>query len=437
MKIFYFFLVVPFLLYGCNRVAIYEVTAYSSKDEITEIENQVTQTDASIYRFGYPSVLDDMDPMITFEVSTEEFLMYNELPESIEQAVNCIFISTIQDEKTVDSEDDLIPLGLFHVSDNGELNKICTKNDCRIDKYAKCDHISQPSQNSAIWYKEAAYYIGKSMSLESGRVDSYFILRWQDGDTTFEKIFETERYISELYVCNGILYVASPQNMVNDVNIYYAINIEKEIYATIQADGSEYVFGDQYILMYNQAGTFITNPVLKAHTKCCDSIRPGVIRGDEYWFWDNYNIYNVNLAKPEKVNLVIENVGVNYAVCGDYIYYVPNENNERVVLFHYRDKIVEKGKVTLLDTYTPYIGSEKCLYYKQKINSDGSLGKAEQLWQNEDNKWLQGVNTNGNMGKYLSFQTITPGNDGYVRYFTQDHITDGERSWEIGTGIQS
>lgn len=85
----------------------------------------------------------------------------------------------------------------------------------------------------------------------------------ENGADSYEKLFSSDRLLTEIQFHGGILYLKAPRNYVGDNSIYYAVNIDAAVYTEIEVDGSVYRFGKDVIVKIDQTGAYFTNRFLE------------------------------------------------------------------------------------------------------------------------------------------------------------------------------
>ncbi len=177
--------------------------------------------------------------------------------------------------------------------------------------------------HAAVWYGDSLYYIGTTLSRPSGRTVEWFILRWKNGADSYEKLFSSDRLLTEIQFHGGILYLKAPRNYVGDNSIYYAVNIDAAVYTEIEVDGSVYRFGKDVIVKIDQTGAYFTNRFLEPIEKCSGEKYLGQVYGNHYYYLSEKTLYRTAQGTKGKAQKLAENIAA-FTVCDGALFYMPD-----------------------------------------------------------------------------------------------------------------
>lgn len=412
------------LLTGCaDREATIPV------DEEVVVEEDVYKDSDRVYRRLHRTVFEDIEPMITEEVSQEDFWAIYSEADSLGEAVPCIYRTEVRDDRSEN-------IALFHVEDGLKFEKICTYEECRADEGLYCEHLSPPLsyENSAIWYGDCMYYIADYAVPGTKDLYNYMILRWQEGSDHFEKIFEAERFIKDIHVTNGLMYLNAADNLGSGMYSYYILNLDYQVYTEVETAHSDalYLFGEKYIVMYDQEGAHLVSTMLKTGTDVCDSVFPGQISGNYYWYteyekqWE-FTLYRADLRYPGEKVKVMDAIRA-FAVCADMLFYEPSVSSDYQVVFEYRN---EDG-----DGLSGFTNNPDRKIMRARIFNNGTFGTPETAVKTGQKEWIKSWDDYRVIGENFLYVTVTPGNEQDVKWYEHTHIADWQKTREFSVSAE-
>lgn len=394
----------------------------------TVTEDNVVKEPDTVYHWAQPSVFEDMAPVITQKTDPDSFFTEYALPETWEDAVDCFSYQDVV-------EDENLLYGTYYLSGDGEIHKVCTDADCREDLTAVCTHLTSPNTvHSAVWYEDSLYYIGTTVSQPSGKTVEWFILRWKNGADSFEKLFSSDRLLTEIQFHKGILYLKAPRNYVGDNSIYYAVNIDAAVYTEIEVDGSVYRFGKDAIVKIDQTGAYFTNRFLEPTEKCCADKYLGQVYGEYYYYIQEKTLYRTKLGTKGKKQKLLQDVAF-FTVWDTEIYYMPDTGEEAETLFYYQEYESNDGIITITNEKAPYTGFRNRAIWCAQMGSDGQIQENRMVYKPQNNEWIQMYITEYSYGAGVQIKTVTAGDGAYIQYYENHYWIDGNGVRDLGSMV--
>ena len=117
------------------------------------VEDGIRKNGDHIFRYRERTVFEDIEAMITVEVTPEDFWAIYSEADSLGETEQCVYRTAVEDDRIRD-------IGWFYVDDGLKFRKICTDEDCRKDEDAYCHHLvlaysSHSGDYDAVRYGEA------------------------------------------------------------------------------------------------------------------------------------------------------------------------------------------------------------------------------------------------------------------------------------------
>lgn len=389
-------------------------------------DNVVKEPD-TVYHWAQPSVFEDMDPVITQKTDRDSFFTEYALPEAEDDAVDCFSRHSVVEEEN-------LQYGTYYLSSDGETHKACASAACREDLTAVCDHLtSQDMVHAAVWYGDSLYYIGTTLSRPSGRTVEWFLLRWKNGADSYEKLFSSDRLLTEIQFHGGILYLKAPRNYVGDNSIYYAVNIDAAVYTEIEVDGSVYRFGKDAIVKIDQTGAYFTNRFLEPIEKCSGEKYLGQVYGNYYYYLSEKTLYRTAQGTRGKAQKLAENIAA-FTVCDGALFYMPDTGKDAETLFYYQEYAEKDGSIVVTNENAPYTGFRNLVICCADMDSDGRLTKDRVVFQpaEAEQEWIMLYMEDYRYGSAVQIQTVTAGDGQYVQYTKAYYLIDKEGETSLG-----
>ena len=403
------------------------------------VEDGIRKNGDHIFRYGERTVFEDIEAMITTEVSQEDFWAIYSEADSLGKPERCVKRMMTEDDRTRE-------IGWFYVDDGLKFKKICTDEDCRKNDEMPCDHLvlapAAGSFQEMLRYGDSVYFIAPYAVPGNRDIFNYMILRWQDGADYFEKIFEIQRYISDIHISNGLLYVNAPRNLGTEDSVYCILNLDYLVYTTVVTEymDAEYLFGENYIIMYERGGTFTVNSVLKKGNQLLNGNKRGQISGDYFWYKDYesngyYTLYRMDLRHPGEKVKVMEDIR-GFAVCGETLFWQPSVEPGNQIIFSYRNYDVVKGEKIYDEGLTGYGGHDGLKIMRARIFDDMTLGTPETVAEAGQNEWVGSEREWLIIGDKLLYKTVSPGNQEDIRWYEHIYIADWQKTRKFSELVQ-
>lgn len=408
---------------GCDN-------AHNEQNDFTHvmINDDVDKEPNNVYHWAHPSVFEDIPPIITEKTDNDSFMTEYYLPETYSNAVDCFSYHTVVDDEN-------LVYGTYYRSLDGDVNKVCAINDCREDLECICDHLtSQENARNAVWYEDCLYYIGTSLARPSGKTIKWFILRWEDSADSYEKIFESDRLLTEINFYKGIMYVKAPRNFIGDSSLYYAVNIDEEVYTEIEVGTEIYKFSKDAIVKIDNAGAYFTNSLMKPLEKCYEDKYLGQVYGEFYYYIKDKILYRTEQGARGKSQKLMNNVA-SFTVCDELIFYMPDTGKEAEILFYYKEYEFNDGIITITDEKAPYTGFKNRKIWCAEIDSNGQIKNERIVFQPQNNEWIQMYQADYFHGQAIQLKTVTAGDGEYIQYYQNHYLIDMNGALNLGSEV--
>jgi len=433
-KIWLWILPVLLLLTGCANLREEPIPV-----EDVIVEDGIYKNSDQVFRYGERTVFEDIEAMITTEVAPEDFwAIYSEVdsPGKMEQ---CVHRMLLEGDRNRD-------IGWFWIDDGLTFEKICTDKDCRNDNEGSCDHLVLGPivrDEQMLRYGDSVYFIASYVVPGNQNVNTrnYMILRWQNGADYFEKIFETERWISDIHITNGLMYLNAAPNLPSHEPYYFILNLDYMVYTAVKIEytAAEYLFGEKHIVMYDRGGTYTVNSVLKKGNLILKHNFPGQIAGDWYWYKEYeskgyYFLYRIDLRSPREKVMVMEDI-LDFAVCGETLFWQPSVGRYFQMLFDYRNSQIVDGVKVYDEGLTGFGGHEDLKIMRARIFKDMSLSTPETVVKAGKNEWVMSSENWATLGNKLLYRTVTPGNCEDIKWYEHIYIADWQKTRKFSERI--
>jgi len=408
---------------GCDKTPI-ESTDFTH----AVIEEDIEKEPNNVYHWAHPSVFEDIPPIITETTDNDSFLTEYYWPETWSDAVDCFSYHAIVDDEN-------LVYGTYYRSSDGDVDKVCAIADCRSNSDHICDHLtSQLNAHSAVWYEDCLYYFGTTLARPSGKTIKWFVLRWEKEADLYEKIFESDRLLTEINFHKGIMYVKAPRNFIGDSSLYYAVNINEEIYTEIEVGTEVYKFSKDAIVRIDNTGAYFTNSLMKPLEHCYDDKYLGQVYGEFYYYIKDSILYRTEQGSRGKSQKLISNVAA-FTVCDGIIYYMPDTGNEAETLFYYKEYEFNDGVITITDDKAPYIGFKNRKIWCAEIDSTGRIKNERIVYQPQNNEWIIMYQADYYHGQAIQIITVTAGDGEYIQYYKNHYLIDMNGALNLGSEV--
>jgi len=418
-----------FLLMGCANLREEPIPV-----EDVIVEDGVYKNSDKVFRYGERTVFEDIEAMITTEVTQEDFWAIYSEADSPGKPERCVKRMMTEDDRTRE-------IGWFYVEKGLKFQKICTDADCRGDDEMPCDHlVLDPAAGSfqeMLRYGDSVYFIAPYAVPGNRNIFNYMILRWQDGADHFEKVFEAQRYLSDIHISNGLLYVNAARNLGTEDTVYCILNLDYLVYTTVVTEymDAEYLFGENHIIMYERGGIFAVNSVLKKGNLLLNGNKRGHIEGDYFWYKDYesngyYTLYRMDLRHPGEKVKVMEDIR-GFAVCGETLFWQPSVESGNQMIFSYRNYEVVKGEKIYDEGLTGYGGHDGLKIMRARIFEDMTLGTPKTVAEAGQNEWIGSEREWLIIGDKLLYKTVSPGNQEDIKWYEHTYIADWQKTRKL------
>ena len=118
-----------FLLTGCANLSEEPIPV----DDVI-VEDGVYKNSDKVFRYGERTVFEDIEAMITTEVTQEDFWAVYSEADILGKPERCV-------KRMMTVEDRTREIGWFYVEKGLKFRKICTDAECREDEETTCDHL--------------------------------------------------------------------------------------------------------------------------------------------------------------------------------------------------------------------------------------------------------------------------------------------------------
>lgn len=394
------------------------------------VEDGVYRNSDHVFRWGERTVFENIEAMITTEVAPEDFWAIYSEADILGETASCV-------HRLVPEENRNREIGWFWIDDGLKFKKICTDKECRKDNDAACDHLmleAGADENDILRYGDSVYFLASYMVPgNSIGIRNYMVLRWQDGADHFEKIFEAERWISDIHITNGLMYLNAAPNLPTQEPYYFILNPDYLVYTAVKIEytAAQYIFGERHIVMYDRGDTYTVNSVLKKGNLILNHNFPGQISGDWYWYREyeskgDYILYRMDLRHPGEKIMVMEDI-LDFAVCGETLFWQPSVKGEFQIIFSYRNSQIIDGVKVYDEGLTGFGGHEDLKIMRATIFGDMTLGTPETVAEAGQNEWIRSSQEWAVLGDKLLYETVSPGNSEDIKWYEHAYIADWQK----------
>ncbi len=257
-----------------------------------ERDESLYYEDNTVFHIGLYNEMQLLIPRVPDPVPPEEFTEAYGPILSEGSSVDCVRREQIGVEKP-------LSLGLFYPEEDGSLSKVCTDPGCRADPSLPCDHLTTPY--SAVRYGDAVYF-AVDFRVPEGNPPQFAVLEWKIGGGNFDKLFESEDPIFDLFAVNGILYIRTAPNLEGAGSVWYAVRMDREIAVEIPVRGI-LLFGENGIVEVGDGGVTLLDELLYPVRTLLGERTFGAVAGGYFWYVGGNALWRIPLedrAKPEK-----------------------------------------------------------------------------------------------------------------------------------------
>lgn len=414
------------LCVGCTQNTVSHDFAIDSTKRV--LESDVEKEPDNIYHWAIPSVFEDIQPIISEQTDNDSFMTEYKLPDTWSSAIDCFSFHSVIDDKNLIH-------GTYYQDSNNNIQKICTIADCRDNTNEICEHLtSQENPHCAVWYEDYCYYIGSTLERPSGHTIKWFILRWKNGSSSYEKIFESDRVLSGIYFHKGIMYVYSPRNFKGDISLYYAVNVSEKVYTEIEVGSETYQFCKDSIVRIDAAGTYFTDSLLNPIEQCYLGKYLGQVDGEFYYYLEDAVLYHTERGMHGKAQKLMNNVA-NFSVCDGLVFYMPYVEKEAEVLFYFTDYEFVDGTIKITNEKEPFIGYKNREILCAEIDSTGQIKNKHVAYKSRNNEWVTIFQSDYNHGRAVQIITVCPGDGEYIQYYQNYYLINMDNVMTLGSYI--